>query len=224
MSTTTLGQNQSSRTLRTRWTGSHGLLPPPGGRTGALSVSLRAACRARSRPLNSVEAWAVLCQAAQALQDRLLQLPRLTPKALPLLLCSPDTLRLTQDGRVELSRVTQADVHILLHPGAGSTGRPSPSTVEQAAVWALGRSVRSVAPTISSLKPLIGSMTTDSLCQVTGLVMVLAEVERYWRHEIGLSPASQIVAQLCHLALGRGPPAGLNSNLLPYFLCWVNLR
>ena len=157
-----------------------------------------------------METWAVLCQAAQSLQDLLLQQQGRTSLAsLEFLLVSPDSLRLTQEGRVEVERTRGSQLAALLHPEIGGLGRLSPAEVERLSVHSLGRTMREAsARTISSLQPLVTSMCSNSLGAVPGLLRVLGEVERHWRDQVGPSPPSQLVSQLCHLTLGRAaaPP------------------
>ena len=55
-------------------------------------------------------------QAGQALQDVLLQLAGASLAGLELLLVSPDTLRLTTEGRAEVERSRGSHLGQLLHP------------------------------------------------------------------------------------------------------------
>ena len=67
-----------------------------------------------------------ISQAGQALQDVLLQLAGASLAGLELLLVSPDTLRLTSEGRAEVERSRGSHLGQLLHPEVGMICRQSP--------------------------------------------------------------------------------------------------
>ena len=104
----------------------------------------------------------------------------------------------------------------------GSIGRLSLADIERLAVFSLGRTLSSAASNgLRSVQPLLAAMCSHQLSTVPRLLDVLSEVERHWRQEVGemrtfvvayfaflqvgASPPSQLVAQLCHLTLGRAP-------------------
>ena len=137
----------------------------------------------------------------------LLQLGAPSLAGLHLLLASPDSLRLTAEGRAEVERVRGSELADLLHPEAGGPTRLSSADMERLAVYTLGRTLRGAASVnVRSVQPVLASMCSERLAEVPGLLVVLGQVERYWREQVGPSPPSQLVAQLCQLTLGRAPP------------------
>ena len=95
-------------------------------------------------------------QAGQALQDVLLQLAGASLAGLELLLVSPDTLRLTTEGRAEVERSRGSHLGQLLHPEVGFSSFWSSLNIY--CLTRLAVSVVSPSPTLSDLQssPLVG--------------------------------------------------------------------
>eukprot|EP00090_Calanus_glacialis_P008265 TRINITY_DN16572_c0_g1_i1.p1 TRINITY_DN16572_c0_g1~~TRINITY_DN16572_c0_g1_i1.p1 ORF type:complete len:1084 (+),score=127.32 TRINITY_DN16572_c0_g1_i1:55-3306(+) len=191
--------------MKTRWS-SQSLLTK--GRSGALSVNIRAAIKVRGRHMNEVESWAVLCGSVQTLQDKLLQIngrPNLSN--FEFLLISPEKLRLTFEGNVEIERSGINEVEKFLHPEINNLCKIRSSDIEKLAIYSLGKTISQTSLRTKSMEYLLERMTSPKLESVPHLLSVMREVEKYWREEVGSTPVSQLIAQLCQLTLGSRPSA-----------------
>ena len=153
-----------------------------------------------------VESWALLCCAVQTVQDRILQSQgdRGLLANIESLLLTPDRLRLTFDGNVELDQAEpgQTGPQEFLHPQVINMARLASSHREKIALYSLGRCLEKASVRPRSLQYLLERMTSPSLETVPHLLTVMREVEKFWREEIGSTPPSQLLAQLCQLTLG----------------------
>ena len=153
-----------------------------------------------------VESWALLCCAVQTVQDRILQSQgaRGLLANIESLLLTPDRLRLTFDGNVELEKAEpgQQTSHEFLHPQVINLARLGSGNREKIAVYSLGRCLEAASVRPRSLQYLLDRMTSLSLETVPPLLSVMREVEKFWREEVGSTPPSQLLAQLCQLTLG----------------------
>ena len=162
-----------------------------------------------------MESWALLCGTVQTLQDRLLQThgERGLMANIDSLLITPERLRLTFEGSVELDKPASAQSsHEYLHPDVINLPRLTTSHREKIALYSLGRCLQAASVQPRSLAYLLERMTSLNMDTVPQLLSVMREVEKFWREEIGSTPPSQLLAQLCQLTLGprrgsrvRGP-------------------
>ena len=119
------------------------------------------------------------------------------------LLITPERLRLTFEGSVELDKPASAQSsHEYLHPDVINLPRLTTSHREKIALYSLGRCLEKASVRPRSLQYLLERMTSVSLETVPHLLTVMREVEKFWREEIGSTPPSQLLAQLCQLTLG----------------------
>ena len=130
------------------------------------------------------------------------------------LLITPDRLRLTFEGSVELDKpaASHQPSHEYLHPDVINLPRLTSCHKEKIALYSLGRCVQGASVQPRSLTYLLERMTSLNMDTVPQLLSVMREVEKFWREEVGATPPSQLLAQLCQLTLGprrgsrvRGP-------------------
>ena len=74
--------------------------------------------------------------------------------------------------------------------------------MEKIAIYSLGKTVAQCSVCPQSLDYLLSRMTSEKMTSVPQLLSVMREVEKFWREEVGTTPSSTLISQLCQLTLG----------------------
>ena len=147
----------------------------------------------------------------QTLQDKILQAQGVFANlcSFDFLLITPEKLRLTFEGNVEIDsrklNQNSYETHQYLHPQVINIAKIRTTHLEKIAIYSLGKTLLESSVRPASLELLLSKMTSEDLDKVPQLLPVMREVEKFWREEVGSTPTSTLISQLCQLTLGSRP-------------------
>ena len=150
-----------------------------------------------------MESWALLCGSVQTLQDKILQAQGVFANlcSFDFLLITPEKLRLTFEGNVEIDSrklgQNPYETHQYLHPEVINIPKIRTTHLEKIAIYSLGKTLQESCVRPASLELLLSKMTSEDLDKVPQLLPVMREVEKFWREEVGSTPTSTLISQLC---------------------------
>jgi len=203
------------------------------GRPNVYGIALKRVVERRGGPLNEVEAWAVLSQAGQALQDALLganaEGGRVEAAAVRQVACTPTRLFCLPAGKVMINANGSSDGDLARYlplPVLSRLQRRAELTeaeLERAGIFSLGRTVAESladAPTVSeSLNGLLREMTSSA--ETATLLSLMKTTSEEWRLKVGSSPVSRFISQLYRVTSsweqdrrGQGVTSSLSSASL----------
>ena len=154
----------------------------------------------------------MLCGSVQTLQDKILQAQGVFANlcSFDFLLITPEKLRLTHEGNIEIDSNNNSNkvdnngckTDQYLHPQVVNIANIRTFHLEKVAIYSLGKTVQQCSVCPRSLEYLLNRMTSDEIETVPHLLAVMREVEKFWREEVGTTPSSTLISQLCQLTLG----------------------